>query len=151
MRRFVAFALAMAVIGAAAVPAVADHAHRGKGDRAARFQQWLGLSEEQAREIRAIRERYRDSLRQVATALMTARRELSRLALEGADQGALQAKQQEIAELTRQMMELRVQSLREIGPLLTAEQREKLAQHPVGPRGWRHKHRQPQGGTPPQG
>lgn len=130
--------LAVAVLGAAG-PAVAGPGPAGQepGARAERFQQWLGLTEEQMAGIKAIHERQRDARRQLVRRLHAARAELRRLSLAGGEEGLIQARTEEIAQLARQLTELRVKTLQEMAPLLTPEQREKLAAAGRGP----HRHR----------
>jgi Spy/CpxP family protein refolding chaperone len=137
-RRFVVFTLAVALLAVGSGWAAAQdsgsrprHEHRGQ-----KFQQWLGLSQDQMNQIRAIRQRDAETWRQTAKALRAAQTDLRRLALGGADATQLQAKETEVQQLLAQVLQLRVKSLQEIGPLLTPEQREKLAQ--AGPGGFRH-------------
>ena len=105
------------------------------------FQQWLGLTDDQAQQIKAIRARNAEAGKQIGPALRRAENDLRKLALTGADPATVQAKEAEIQQLTGQMRELRVKTLQEIAPLLTDEQKQKLAQAPMGPH-WRH-HRSP--------
>jgi Spy/CpxP family protein refolding chaperone len=112
------------------VPAFADQAGAHHGHR---LQQWLQLSDDQVAQIRAIRARDAASWKQLTGALGEARRELRRMALGGTDAGAIQAKQAEVQQLLGQVVDLRVKHLQEIAPLLTQEQRDKLAEgRPAG-------------------
>ncbi len=117
--------------------------HHGK--MMSRFQRELGLTDDQAKAIQEVHGRYAESRKQTWQALRQKQRELRQLALYGGDQAAIQTKTAEVAQLLSQAMTLRVQSLQEISPLLTQEQRDKLAQ--MGPRlhHWRHGGPQPQG------
>ncbi len=67
--------------------------------------------------------------------------------LNGGDANAIAAKKVQVAQLMSQGLDLRIQTLQQIGPILTQEQRDKLAQ--LGPAAmWRgHRHQKP----PPQG
>ena len=105
-----------------------------------RFQQKLGLTDVQAQQIREIRQRHFQSERQTWTQLREAQKELRRLALSGADDRTLNAKQTEVQTLLAQGMQARLNMLKEVGPILSPEQREayaKMLDH--GFRGHRHK------------
>ena len=118
-------------------------------ERGAWLQQKLGLTDVQAQQIREIRAKEFESQKQNVQALRQARAELTRLALSGADQATLSAKQTEVQNLLAQSMQAHLSTLQQIGPILSPEQREayaKLMDH--GPRGHRHMKRQ---GPPPQG
>ena len=120
-------------------------------DRASRWeshlQQKLGLTEDQLkafrqvyanRDVNAMRDHYR--------ALHTAQAELRRLALNGADDTKLAAKQTEVQNLLAQSMQMRVETLKQVGPILNTDQREAFAK--MMERGPRGHHRR--GGTPSQ-
>ena len=129
------FALVMLAVTLVASSTLVWAAEDGKGgDRHAKwsqkFQKRLGLSDDQMTQIRAIRERDRDAHRQTAGALHTAQTELRQLALSGADAATVQRKEVEVQQLLGQMVQLRTKHLQEIGPILTPEQREKMAQGP---------------------
>ena len=114
-------------------------------DRTSRWeshlQQKLGLTNEQVQAIRQVyanrdvnmqREHYR--------AVRAAQGELRRLALNGADDATLAAKQTEVQNLLAQSMQARLQMLKQVGPILNPDQREafaKMMEH--GPRGLRHR------------
>lgn len=114
--------------------AAADEGKRA--DRHAKFsrmyQERLGLSDDQMTQIRTIKERDRGAHKQVGQALHRAQAELRQLALSGADAPAVQRKEAEVQHLLGQMVQLRTKHLQEIGPILTPEQREKMAQAPMG-------------------
>jgi Spy/CpxP family protein refolding chaperone len=115
-------------------------------DRGAWLQQKLGLTDVQAQQIREIRAKEFASQKQNFQALRQARAELTRLALSGADQATLSAKQTEVQNLLAQSMQAHLSTLQQIGPILSPEQREayaKLMEH--GPRGHHHMKR---GGQP---
>ena len=117
-------------------PARVDMQERGS----ARFQQWLGLTDDQAQQIKAVRAKHADAFKQIGPSLRRAETDLRKLALTGVDPATIQAKDAEIQQLTAQMRDLRVKTLQEIAPILTDEQKQKLAQASIGPRGH---HRRP--------
>ena len=119
----------------------ADPTHTAMGSR---FQQQLGLSDDQMQAIREVRARHAASGKQVWQSLRQAQSELRQLALNGGDQAAIQAKTAEVSQLLSQSVAMRVASLQEISPILTPEQRAKFAQ--MGPRMFGHR-----GGRAPQG
>jgi len=92
-----------------------------------RLQQGLGLSDEQVTAMRGVQDRNRDARVQVFTSLRQAQAQLRELALKGSDDAALQEKVGEVQSLMGQSLQLRVQTLREIAPILTPEQRETFA------------------------
>jgi Spy/CpxP family protein refolding chaperone len=104
-----------------------------------RLQQKLQLTDTQlqafrqlhaSRDVEAVRQQYR--------ALRAAETELRRLALNGADDATLAAKQTEVQTLRAQQLQQRVDALKQIGPILTAEQREAFSKMMErGPRGHR--------------
>jgi Spy/CpxP family protein refolding chaperone len=110
-------------------------------DRAQRWeshlQHKLGLSDDQLQAFRQLRaSRDVEAMRQQFRALRTAETELRRLALNGADETTLTAKQTEVQNLRAQQLQQRVDALKQIGPILTAEQRETFAKMMErGPRG----------------
>ncbi len=89
----------------------------------------------------ANRKQLRQSLRQ-------AQSDLRQLALNSGDPAAIQAKQAEVAQLLSQSLAMRVQSLQAMAPILTPDQRAKLAQMGPGGLGRRGGHwHQPQGSS----
>ena len=96
------------------------------------FQQRLGLTDDQMTQIRTIKERDRDAHRQLGETLHKAQTELRQLALSGADASMVQQKEAEVQQLLGQMVQLHTKHLQEIGPILTPEQREKMADAPWG-------------------
>lgn len=116
-------------------------------DRAKRWeshlQQKLGLTDDQLQAFRQVyANRDVDAQRQHSRALRAAQAELRRLALNGADDATLQAKQAEVQNLLAQSMQQRLDTLKQVGPILNPDQREafaKMMEH--GPRG--HHHRGP--------
>jgi Spy/CpxP family protein refolding chaperone len=146
-RAAVALALAVTAVTTAITVATAvaggDAARDGKrAGHGARLQQELGLTDDQFQALREIHRRHGEAQKQHGQGLGQARNDLRRLVLSGADDATVQAKQAEIQQLMGQMLQARVDALREIGPLLTAEQREKYAAmaEKFGP-GGRHHHR----------
>jgi Spy/CpxP family protein refolding chaperone len=119
----------------------APHGHRMFGG----LQRNLGLTDDQVNQIRAIFQQQRDAHTQLWQSMRQAQTELRQLVLNGGDPSAIAAKKAQIAQLQSQGLDLRVQTLQQIGPILTQEQRDKLAQ--LGPaamwRGHRH-HKAPQ-------
>ena len=135
-------ALALGLLGPAAV--LADQATPPAGDKPGhqqRFQEKLGLTDDQMTKIREVWQRQRDAARPVFQALRLAHQQLRELALNSAKDDAIQAKLAEIEGLQGQALQLRVNTLREISPLLNDEQRQKLAQ--MSPMGWHRHHRRP--------
>jgi Spy/CpxP family protein refolding chaperone len=144
MRRRSLVALALvALVGSAGAALAQDTQpkpapHRGM----ARLQQKLGLTDDQVTAIRAAYQRHAEEQKQARQALRAAEADLRQLALDGGDAAALQAKTAEVQRLLGQTVELRVKVLREIGPILTPEQRAKFAQAQLRP-GMRHHRRAP--------
>ena len=152
------FSFRTVVLGALAVVLVAAGAYaadpqttpqQGQHQRGAWLQKKLNLTDVQAQQIRDIQTKDFESRKQNFQALRKAEGELRRLALSGADSRTLSAKQTEVQNLQAQSMQARVNTLAQIGPILSPDQREafaKMMDH--GPRGHRHGKR---GGTPPAG
>ena len=105
--------------------------------RVNRMQQALGLTDDQMNAIRQVHAQQAGAQKQLHQSLRASRTELSQLALTGADPAAIQAKEGEVAQLLSQSVALHVQSLQAIAPILTPDQRTKLAQM-AGGGGWRH-------------
>ena len=108
-----------------------------RGPGTGRFQNRLGLTEDQLKVVKGAYQKHREEQRQAWRAAATAQKELRQLALNGADAGAIQAKTAEVQQLMGQSMAVRVKVLQEIGPVLTPEQRAKFAEA-HGHRGMRH-------------
>ena len=106
--------------------------HRGQG--LMRFQQRLGLSEDQVRALHQAREQQWEARRQVHRSMMAARRSLNDLILQGADDAAVKAKTSEIQQLSAQALELRVKAMQDFAKILTPEQRTRLLQGHQPPR-----------------
>jgi Spy/CpxP family protein refolding chaperone len=121
-----AVALGSAMLLAAAAPASAH----GRLDR---LQSQLELTDDQVKAIQEIHARDAEPRRQLFRTLHQAQADLRRLALSNADPTAIQQKEAEIAALQAQSLQLHVRRLQEIAPLLTPEQRDRLAQMSQGP------------------
>jgi len=117
-----------------------------RGDRMfSRLQQNLGLTDDQVTQIRAIFAQQRDAHRNQWQALRQAQTDLRQLALTGGDPTAIADKKAEVAQLLAQGVDLRLQTLQQIAPVLNADQRDKLAK--MGPAAmWRGR----RGPKPPQ-
>lgn len=115
--------------------------------RMSRFQHALNLTDEQMQAIRDVHARHADGRKQLWQSLRQARLDLRKLALTGGDAAAIQAKSAEVSQLWGQQVAMNVQTLQEISPILTADQRDKLAQMGEGGhgRGHRHMHKRQQG------
>jgi Spy/CpxP family protein refolding chaperone len=93
-----------------------------------RLQQKLGLTDDQLQAFRQLHAgRDFEAQRQQYRALRTAESELRRLALNGADDATLSAKQTEVQTLRSQQLQQRVAALKQIGPILNPDQREAFA------------------------
>ena len=128
-------ALAVVLVAAGAYAADPPAGPQDQHQRGAWLQKKLGLTDVQAQQIRDIRTKDFANQKQNWQALRQAEGELRRLALSGADARTLSAKQTEIQNLIAQSMQARVNTLQQIGPILSPEQREayaKLMEH--GPR-----------------
>ena len=141
-------ALSVVLVAAAAYAADPQTTPQGQPQRGAWLQQKLGLTDVQAEQIREIRAKDFESQKQNWQALRKAQGELRRMALTGADQRTLAAKQTEVQNLLNQSMQARIATLQQIGPILSPEQREAYAK--MMEQGPRH-HRHMRGGTPPAG
>jgi Spy/CpxP family protein refolding chaperone len=122
-------ALVAATASSAVVAQDAPPQIRGGGEQRmlSRMQQQLGLSDGQMTAIRDVQDRHREARNRIFTALQRAQMQLRQLAVNGNDELALQDKTVEVEWLLTQSLQLRVQTLREVAPILTPEQREKFA------------------------
>ncbi|HET7343569.1 MAG TPA: Spy/CpxP family protein refolding chaperone [Methylomirabilota bacterium] len=144
-------ALALAATLLAGVAAYAADAPATPNQHQQRFesrlQQKLGLTDDQVTKLRDIRTRDFAAQRQNWQALHQAQSDLRKLALNGADDATLQAKQTEIQTLTSQSLQARVNGLKEIGSVLTPDQRAAylaMMDHPRGHHGHRGHGAKPQ-------
>jgi Spy/CpxP family protein refolding chaperone len=110
-----------------------------------RLKQDLALTDDQASQIGQVFQRSMQTARPHYQAIRAARAELRRLVLTEADQASIQAKEAELQQLLARTVQMRVQTLKEITPILSPEQREKFAQMEQGGRfgGHHRRHRQP--------
>ena len=100
-----------------------------------RFQERLGLTDQQMASIKEVNARHRGEREQLGQSLREARNELKLAALNGGD---VKGKAAVVTALVGQMTELRATTLQEIAPLLTPEQRDAMAK--MSPRGhYRHR------------
>lgn len=136
-RRFPTFAaLGLAAILTATGAAWADSPTAGPSAHV-RFQERLGLSDQQMTAIKEVHARHADERKQLWQSLHQARTDLKLAALNGGD---VKAKSAAVAALLAQMTELRANTLAEIAPILTPEQRDALAK--MGEHGhWHRGHR----------
>jgi len=128
--------LVSATVGFADEPTKGREAHWGN-----RLQQQLGLSEEQTRAIHEIYTREAQARKQLGQGLRQAQTDLRRLILTGADEASVQAKQAEVQTLVADALQRRTNTLKEIAPILTPEQRVKFAE--LIEQGGRRHHRGP--------
>lgn len=124
--------LAMAAVLVAPAAEADQGARPYKHDPMARMQAHLGLSQEQADAVREIRDRTLEAAKRIGEALRQNRQELRQLALQGADEVAVEAKVAQVEQLLGEFVRLRVKSLQEMAPVLTEEQRQKLEEMPSG-------------------
>jgi len=130
--------LVAATLAQAAEPAGGDARHGGSKGR---LQQQLGLTDQQAQAIREIHARQSQALKAHSQTLRQAQAELRRLVLSEADQATVQAKLEEVKRLLGETVQMRVNTLKEVAPILTPEQREKYAAMAEKGRRSRHHHR----------
>ena len=114
----------------------ADGARQGGTHRSweQRLQQRLNLTDQQTEAIRKLREQQGAAVKQHMESLRQAQAELRRLVLTQADQAAIQAKLAEVQRLLADGVQMRVDRLKELSPILTVEQRERLAELMSQPR-----------------
>jgi Spy/CpxP family protein refolding chaperone len=103
-----------------------------------RFQERLGLSDQQMAAIKEVHARHSGERKQLAQSLRQARNELKLAALNGGD---VKGKAAAVTALVGQMTELHATTLQEIAPILTPEQRDAMAK--MSPGGPHHRHRGP--------
>jgi len=132
-------AMAVVLVAAGAYAADPPAAPQEQHQRGAWLQKKLNLTDVQAQQIREIQAKDFASQKQNWQTLRQAQGELRRLALSGADSRTLAAKQTEVQNLLNQTVQARVNTLTQIGPILSPEQREAYAtMMDHGPRGHRH-------------
>ena len=143
-------AIAAVLVAGAAVGTVHAQATPGStpgGRHGGWMQKKLGLSDDQAKQVRDVMAQQGDAHRKNGEALRQTNAELRRLVLNGADEATVRAKQTDVANLMAESVRLRVEGLKQISPILTPEQRQKFAEMSMGDHG-RRGHR---GGPRPQG
>ena len=124
----------LAPIAVSADQSVGDGAKHQRGDY---LKQKLGLTDDQVQAIRAIRSKQGEAWKQHGGAMRQANNDLRRLVLSNADEATIQAKQAEVQKLMADSVTMRTNALREIAPVLTPEQREKMSQMEFRGRGHR--------------
>jgi Spy/CpxP family protein refolding chaperone len=125
--RTVTLVLAAALLVTTAAYAAGGAMDEGRGHRfQSRMQQSLGLTDDQVQALRQLRENAAPAFKQHWQSVSQAQRELRRLVVTGADEGAIQAKQAEVENYMKQGLQMRVDMLKAAAPILTAEQREKF-------------------------
>jgi Spy/CpxP family protein refolding chaperone len=134
----VAASLLAASVAVAAQPPSGEGRHRSWEHR---LQQRLGLSDEQMQAIRQIHERDAEARKQHAQALRLAQTELRRAVLAGLDQATVEARQADVARLLAESLQMRVNALKALAPILTPEQREQYTKLLEEGRGGRGHHR----------
>ena len=142
-----ALALAAATLLLAGAAQAADGPRHGGEHRGweQRLQQRLGLTDQQTEAIRQIRERQAAAMKQHAQTVRQAQAELRRLVLGEADEGAIQSKLAELQRLLADGAQMRVDRLKELTPILSPEQRQRLAELMSQPRRF-HRGPRPQQG-----
>ncbi len=127
-RTIVSVTLALAGMATAASAAQAPPGQAPHSRWESRLQQQLGLSDQQLQAIREVHQRDAEARRQHSQQLRQAQTELHRLILTGADDRTIQTKQAHVEQLAAQNIEMRANIWRQLAPILTPDQREKLAQ-----------------------
>ena len=117
--------LIVAGVAAAADSATSGTPPTGHGNR---FQQALGLTDDQMAAIRQVHAQQAPRQKQLRQSIRQGQAELRQLALNGGDPAAIQAKQAEVGQLLNAALAMRVESLQAMAPILTPDQRAKLAQ-----------------------
>lgn len=130
--------LVAATLAYAAEPAGGDARH---GRWESRLQQQLGLTDQQAQAIREIYGRQSQTWKTHRQTLRQAQSDLRRLVLNEADDATIQKQQEEVQRLLGETVQMRVNTLKEVTPILTPEQREKYAGLAEQGRRSRHHHR----------
>ena len=105
--------------------------------RMAHLQKKLNLTDAQVAQIQQIEASHRDARRQVYGQLRQAGAQLRQLSLMSTDDAAVQQKTAEVHALVGQSIALRTQTMREIAPVLTPDQRQAWAQMKHGHHGHR--------------
>jgi Spy/CpxP family protein refolding chaperone len=132
------------VLTVAGVAGAADTATSGTPPtgKINRFQQALGLTDDQMTAIRQVQAQQAPKQKQLRQSIRQNQAELRQLALNGGDPAAIQAKQAEVGQLLNAALAMRVESLQAMAPILTPDQRAKLAEMQNGYGRGGHWHRQ---------
>jgi Spy/CpxP family protein refolding chaperone len=129
-----ALAATLAIVTAAAWAEAPQTGAPTGPPRQHRFQERLGLTDEQVAAIKEVHARHAGERKQLQQSLRVARNELKLAALHGGD---VKGQAAVVAALVGQMTELHATTLQEIAPILTPEQRDAMAK--MSPRGHRHR------------
>lgn len=138
MRRRTLFSAAAALlvaglaVGSAQAQGPTDGKPRGRAGHEGFMQKKLGLSDEQAKQVRDVMAQQGEARKKNGQTLRDANHELRRLVLNGADEGTIRAKQTDVANLMAESVRLKVEGLKQISPILTPEQRQKFAEMRMG-------------------
>lgn len=116
----------LVILVSGAMPSEAHVARRVAPIERSAIREQLGLTEDQVKSMKEIRERHWQSMRETVRALREARRALRDLAWADAEDATFTAKATEVRELSGQVLEARARTMQEIARVLTPEQREKL-------------------------
>src|SRR4051812_46254708 len=123
MRRARSLIVAALVASSVLTAAVVTHAQQPpapRGDRMfSHLQKNLGLTDDQVTQIRGIVQGQRDARKQLWQSMRQAQTELRQLVLNGGDANAIAAKKAQVAQLQAQGLDMRIQTLQQIGPVLT--------------------------------
>jgi Spy/CpxP family protein refolding chaperone len=121
----------LVILASGVTPSEAQFARRVAPIERSELRDQLGLTEDQIKQIREIRARHWQSMRETVRMLREARRSLREMVLSDTDEATFLAKAAEVKELSGQVVEARARTLQEVARVLTPEQREKLRE--LGP------------------
>ncbi len=108
---------------------IAQRPNRGRGvENVDKFMEQLNLTEDQKRQISAIREKYQAQMQQLRTSEQANRQELETMMSGNASNDQLRSKHQQMVQTRERMNNLRFESLLEMRQVLTPAQRNQLAQ-----------------------
>jgi Spy/CpxP family protein refolding chaperone len=116
----------LVILASSVTPSEAQFARRVAPIERSELRDQLGLTEDQIKQIREIRARHWQSMRETVRMLRDARRSLREMVLSETDEATFLAKAAEVKELSGQVVEARARTLQEVARVLTPEQREKL-------------------------
>jgi Spy/CpxP family protein refolding chaperone len=116
----------LVILASGVTPSEAQFARRVAPIERSELRDQLGLTEDQIKQIREIRARHWQSMRETVRMLREARRSLREMVLSDTDEATFLAKAAEVKELSGQVVEARARTLQEVARVLTPEQREKL-------------------------